>query len=110
MENTQVGDSAGELASLVKQAQEYYDYLQNEAEYLEDESDLVNKVNFESLLTFIQDTVVEVISIKNNDTAYDQYNDYHRLINLIASLADVIQTLRPDMADEIDAALDSFPS
>lgn len=110
MENTQVGDSAGELASLVKQAQEYYDYLQNEADYLEDESDLVNKVNFESLLTFIQDTVVEVISIKNNDTAYDQYDDYHRLINLIASLADVIQTLRPDMADEIDAALDSFPS
>jgi hypothetical protein len=32
------------------------------------------------------------------------------LINIVASLADVIQTVRPDLADEVDAALENFPS
>jgi hypothetical protein len=110
IETTKVGDSKADLAELVKQGTEYLDYLKSVEEYSDDEDSFSGQVNFDTLLGFIQDTVVEVISIKNNDTAYDSYNDYHHLINIVASLADIIQTVRPDLTDEVDAALENFPS
>ena len=95
----QIADSQAELSDLVDQAKEFVNYL-----------DSSSQINFDTLLGFLQDTVVEVISIKNSDSAYDTYNEYHELVNLIASIADSIQTARPDLTDEVDAALENFPS
>lgn len=112
--STEVGDSQAELADLVSQARQYNDYLDSTEDYdntEDEESDVysASQVNFDTLLAFIQDTVVEVISIKNNDSAYDTYSEYHELINLVGSIAGAIQKMRPDLADEVDAALDNFP-
>jgi hypothetical protein len=96
---TQIGNSQAELSDLVDQAQEFVTYL-----------DSSSQINFDTLLGFLQDTVVEVITIKNNDSAYDSYDEYHELVNLVASIADSIQTARPDLTDEVDAALENFPS
>jgi hypothetical protein len=114
IETTKVGDSKAELAELVSQARQYNDYLNSMEDYdNEEEDDAVysaSQVNFDTLLSFIQDTVVEVITIKNKDTAYDTYSEYHELINLVGSIAGEIQKARPDLIDEVDAALENFPS
>ncbi|CAB4219006.1 hypothetical protein UFOVP1604_89 [uncultured Caudovirales phage] len=113
IETTKVGDSKAELADLVSQARQYNDYLNSMEDYDNEEDDTVysaSQVNFDTLLSFIQDTVVEVITIKNKDTAYDTYSEYHELINLVGSIAGEIQKARPDLIDEVDAALENFPS
>jgi hypothetical protein len=111
--STSVGDSKAELADLVSQARQYNDYLESTEDYdNDDEEDGVysaSQVNFDTLLAFIQDTTIEVISIKNNDSAYDTYSEYHELINLVGLIAGAIQRARPDLAEEVDAALDNFP-
>jgi hypothetical protein len=94
-----VRDTEAELKNLVDQAEGYSKAFE-----------MSGRVNIESLLSFIQDTVVEVITIKDNDTAYDRYTDYYKLIDLVGALANIIQTERPDLADEVDAALENFPS
>lgn len=113
--SAKVGDSQAELADLVSQARQYNDYLNSMEDYDNEEDDTeevysASQVNFDTLLAFIQDTVVEVISIKNNDSAYDTYSEYHELINLVGSIAGEIQRSRPDLADDVDSALENFPS
>lgn len=112
--STGVGDSQAELADLVSQARQYNDYLNSMEDYDNEEDDTeefysASQVNFDTLLAFIQDATIEVISIKNNDSAYDTYSEYHELINLVGSIAGAIQRARPDLMDEVDAALDNFP-
>lgn len=104
-----IRDTKAELQDMLDSAQHYYDYIKSSAEYADSDEEMFSQINVESVLDFIEDTLVEILSIKRNDNAVVDYEEYHTLLNLIAALADVIVSAKPEHSDRIDTILANFP-
>lgn len=110
LDQLNIRDTQAELQDLVDSAQQYYDYIQNAAEYAESDEEVFSQVNVEPMLDFMEEALVEVLSIRRNDNAVSDYEEYHKLINLIASLADVIVSSNPEYSERVDGILANFPN
>lgn len=110
LDKLNIRDTQAELQELVDFAQQYYDYLEGESKYSDSDEDFFGQINVDRILEFMEETLVEVLSIRRNDKAVSEYDEYHTLINLLASLADVIVNAKPEHSNRIDGILASFPN
>lgn len=110
LDQLNIRDTQAELSDLVDSAQQYYDYIKNAAEYADSDEEMFGQINIDSILDFVEEALVEVLSIRRNDNAVSDYDEYHTLINLLASLADVIVNAKPEYSDRVDNILANFPN
>lgn len=105
-----IRDTQSELQDLVDAAQQYYDYLQSESEYSDSDEEMFSRVNIDKILDFMEEALVEILSIRRNDNAVSDYDEYHKLLNLIATLADAVVSANPEYSDRVDGILANFPN
>lgn len=110
LDTLNIRDTQAELQDLVDSAQQYYDYIEGAAEYSDSDDDFFGQINVEPILDFMEEALVEILSIRRNDNAVTDYEEYHKLINLLATLADVIVNSNPEHSDRIDNILANFPN
>lgn len=110
LDKLNIRDTQAELQELVDSAQQYYDYIEGASEYSDSDEDFFGQINVDRILEFMEEALVEVLSIRRNDDAVSEYDEYHTLINLLASLADVIVNAKPEHSDRIDGILANFPN
>jgi hypothetical protein len=58
----------------------------------------------------VEEALIEVLSIRRNDNAVSDYEEYHTLLNLLATLADFIVSVKPEHSDRVDNILANFPN
>jgi hypothetical protein len=105
-----VRNTRSELSKLLSSAQDYYDYLRTECEYVETPEELEGQIDAEKLYDFLQDTTIEVMSMFKNDNSTGEYDEYSELVTMIASLTDLLVTVDPSYSERIDVLHAHFPS
>lgn len=110
LDQLNIRDTQAELSELVGSAQHYYDYIKSSAEYADSDEEMFAQINVDSVLDFIEEALIEVLSIRRNDNAVSDYDEYHTLINLLATLADLVVSAKPEYTDRVDNILANFPN
>ncbi len=110
LDQLNIRDTQAELQDLVDSAQQYYDHIKNTAEYTDSDEELFSQIKVEPILDFVEEALIEVLSIRRNDNAVSDYEEYHTLLNLLATLADFIVSVKPEHSDRVDNILANFPN
>lgn len=104
-----VRDTQADLQSLVNTAQDYYDYLKNEAEYVESDEEFVSRIDVEKIYELLEEILVDVMALFRNDNSTSEYREYSELVSLFSLLADVLTTVAPEYTDRVDTLYSHFP-
>lgn len=104
-----VRDTQAELASILSNTQDYYDYLKNEAEYVETEEEFATKVNAEKLYEFLEEILIDVMAMFRNDNSTSEYIEYSEIVSLFSLLSDVLVTIDPSYTEKVDTLFANFP-
>lgn len=109
IQSHKVRDTQADLQSLVNTAQDYYDYLNNEAEYVESDEEFASKIDAEKLYELLEEILIDVMALFRNDNSTSEYREYSELVSLFALLADVLITIDPEYTERVDTLYSHFP-
>jgi hypothetical protein len=109
IESHKVRDTQADLQSLLNSAQDYYDYLKTEAEYVESDEEFAAKVDAEKIYELLEEILIDVMALFRNDNSTSEYREYSELVSVYSLLADVLITIAPDYKEKVDTLYAHFP-
>ena len=92
---------AEEIAEIGEEVRQYAEIISPDGE------DPMN-VNVEAIAGFIEDTLIDVLSMYKKDKNVTYLPGYDSIVNGIALIADIAETADPSISDRIQAALEKF--
>ena len=104
-----VRDTQRDLKAMLGQVQDYYGYLQTEADYADSDEDLASRINSEKLYAFLEEVLIDVMAMFRNDNSTREYIEYSELVSIFSLMADVLVTLDPSYTDKVDTLFANFP-
>ncbi len=109
IESHKIRDTQADLQSLLNSAQDYYDYLKTEAEYVESDEEFAAKVDAEKIYELLEEILIDVMALFRNDNSTSEYREYSELVSVYSLLADVLITIAPDYKEKVDTLYAHFP-
>lgn len=109
IQSHKVRDTQADLQSLVTALQDYYDYLKNEAEYVESDEEFAAKVDAEKIYELLEETLIEVMALFRNDNSTSEYREYSEIVSLFSLLADALVSIAPEYTEKVDTLYSHFP-
>lgn len=99
-------DSRKDLKAILDQVQQYLESVETTSE--EEEEKISG--NLESTVDYLEEILVDILSLKRKDPYTTQYQDFYSLISLIASISHlaISQTEDRNLLKRITAVLDKF--
>jgi hypothetical protein len=94
-----------ELHELTMQVWHYYEDLVEMGE----EDIEVSLENTEKIVDYLEETLVELMSLRNQDPSIPEYEDYTRLVGSMTGLGGIAFANNPDLESRIDAVLSKVP-
>jgi hypothetical protein len=92
---------ADQIAEIGEQVRQYAEIISPDGE------DPMN-VNAEAMANFIEDTLIEVLSMYKKDKNVTYLPGYDKVVTGIALIADVAENADPSISDRVQAALEKF--
>lgn len=104
-----IRDTRQALIDLVSSIEDYYAYIENEAEYSESEEEFLSKINAEKLYELLEEVLIDAMATVRNDNAAVEYEEYSRLVSVFAELSNVLIMVDPSYAEKVDTLYANFP-
>ena len=109
IQSHKVRDTQADLQSLATALQDYYDYLKNEAEYVESDEEFAANVDAEKIYELLEEALIEVMALFRNDNSTSEYREYSEIVSLFSLLADVLISIAPEYTEKVDTLYAHFP-
>jgi hypothetical protein len=109
IQSHKVRDTQADLQSLVTALQDYYDYLKNEAEYVESDEEFAAKVDAEKIYELLEEILIDVMALFRNDNSTSEYREYSELVSMYSLLADALTAIAPEYKEKVDTLYAHFP-
>lgn len=110
VESHRIRKTQEELSTILNNLRERYAYLENEAEYCEDDEEFESRVNFEKLYELLEETLIEVMAIVKNDASAFSYREYAEVATGFSMLADILVTFAPEYKAKVGVLYSHFPA
>ena len=109
IQSHKVRDTQADLQSLATALQDYYDYLKNEAAYVESDEEFAAKVDAEKIYELLEETLIDVMALFRNDNSTSEYREYSEIVSLFSLLADALVSISPEYTEKVDTLYAHFP-
>jgi hypothetical protein len=104
-----VRDTQADLQALLTAAQDYYNYLKTESEYVESDEEFVAKVDAEKIYELLEEILIDVMALFRNDNSTSEYREYSELVSMYSLLADALTAIAPEYKEKVDTLYAHFP-